>query len=1144
MGKLRNNSAVRAVDEQGQSMSLARQGRFIFFPSDWDTDGDLDLWAVDGVNGRHENEFVFFERKNQSTLMKVGSPLAGFKPWRLGAREVLSLAVADWDGDGASDVILTRECEIDCLPPMAAYLHQTADGNFEDWSHTAASPFADIGGWELENPVAAVADWDGDGALDIILVTRKGTVHLFSWQFTGELVERTNDISMFHIVRNMAHPAVIDWDGDGDLDFVLGSKYGHVEVFLRKDDGSLEEGEKVLSVQQHAHVTANLPQDTARPIAIDWNGDGRADLLVPSTMAEEEETDLVYFERTARGGLQYKFKVRPSRGYFFAAVVADWDGDGDLDILFACSDDVFKSKVQWQLYQQLPDGSLVEGSSPVNDLHDLKYDLQTVRLQAIDLDSDGRSDLLMADTGKWRFFHAQADFRLVEANATLFLPKFPELGNYWLTSFFFADWDSDGDLDLITAPGSRDHGPVRHFDNGYCPLHQACGSHGSCSPVSGRCRCFSAYALADCSGCSKGYFDADKLNVSVPAKNLVRRCSACPGVPDSVPCSGRGTCNDDARVREQLLTISENRSLYHYHGDGICNCGSPFSGERCETGLCSPGQKYVQGSLWHCEPCMPGSFVADTGLQGYCNLCTGNTYAPTAGSSQCLPCEGKWWRSEANADNTACSASFLNVPTCAVFLLLSSALCAVLPHLVNRPMTIDDVGLKDGKVLLSICGRHWLLKTCSVTFRDTGHPMLDSQKFLAKPHNERQLVLCDLLGVPLTIQVDTSQGLCNLRWTDSLFRKGLLSTPFSLCFVLLMSAMTAAFLLVHAVFSNSGISGLEALMILAGGLVAAVVHWWIHPGKRSILRDLDRFAARLKPQVRPAMCQRGPDRALRLGQLQDLYEFFSLYIRDRNMYYLCSNIVKPLTFADKLSYAELVGPSSVQWFCSHFWGMPFLHFIDCLKGHAATEIWICTFSNNQWKVAEELGSQVEDSSFYLALHGSTCCGTLFVLDEKALPLTRSWCLFELYQSALLYHSGGPFQGILLGTSTGVMNYGQSSLDLALKLCKTLSTLRLQDATASCDKDKRMIDEAVSSHPGGFQAVNAFLIDAVKSALQQTETRFKEDFAQLQQDLAQSWPQETEASPEETEPSRTEMSTDPDFSNPTMLVRFLHAVWRN
>ena len=199
------------------------------------------------------------------------------------------------------------------------------------------------------------------------------------------------------------------------------------------------------------------------------------------------------------------------------------------------------------------------------------------------------------------------------------------------------------------------------------------------------------------------------------------------------------------------------------------------------------------------------------------------------------------------------------------------------------------------------------------------------------------------------------------------------------------------------------------------------------------------------------------------------------------MYYLCSNIVKPLTRKERLSFAELVGPSSVQWFCSHYWGMPFLHFIDCLKGHAAGEMtcyWVCTFANNQWKVSEELGDQVQDSSFYLALHGQTCRGTLFILDEKALPLTRSWCLFELYQSALLTEqrtgatgsTGTAFQGILLGTASGVMNYGQSSADLALKICRTLSTMKLEDATASCEKDKRMIDEAVSDHPGGFHAV--------------------------------------------------------------------------
>ena len=260
-------------------------------------------------------------------------------------------------------------------------------------------------------------------------------------------------------------------------------------------------------------------------------------------------------------------------------------------------------------------------------------------------------------------------------------------------------------------------------------------------------------------------------------------------------------------------------------------------------------------------------------------------------------------------------------------------------------------------------------------------------------------------------------------------------------------------------------------------------------------------------------------------------------------YYLCSNLVKPLTQKVELSYAEMVGPSRVQWFVSHFWGMPFAHFVRCLKGHAQngpmTSYWVCTFSNNQWRVSDELGhGNVEDSSFYLALRGG-CQGTLFVLDEEVLPLTRSWCLFELFQTELLNREvhpsstqlGSPGSGdqpaafqLLLGTSSGVMNYGESSMDLALKISKKLSTLRLQDAEASCLEDKLMINEAVSKHPGGFQAVpwwmtfgfwsltskvghhdstevNAFLFEAVKLALQQTEHRFRTDVAQLQEDLA-------------------------------------------
>ena len=65
-------------------------------------------------------------------------------------------------------------------------------------------------------------------------------------------------------------------------------------------------------------------------------------------------------------------------------------------------------------------------------------------------------------------------------------------------------------------------------------------------------------------------------------------------------------------------------------------------------------------------------------------------------------------------------------------------------------------------------------------------------------------------------------------------------------------------------------------------------------------------------------------------------------------------------------------------------------------------------------------------------------------------------------------------------------------------------------------------------------MNAFLIDAVKNALQQTETRFREDFAQLQQDLSEAWPEESL----ESQDSLVEAPST------TVLARFLRSVWKD
>ncbi|CAE7651171.1 unnamed protein product [Symbiodinium necroappetens] len=187
------------------------------------------------------------------------------------------------------------------------------------------------------------------------------------------------------------------------------------------------------------------------------------------------------------------------------------------------------------------------------------------------------------------------------------------------------------------------------------------------------------------------------------------------------------------------------------------------------------------------------------------------------------------------------------------------------------------------------------------------------------------------------------------------------------------------------------------------------------------------------------------------------------------MYYVVSNLVMPLTRSRRLSYAELAGPNKVNWFISHFWGTSFRHFVFSIRKHAESvavvnnyignwadrTYWICSLSNNQWNVAEEVGQSWEESSFYLTLTCGYCAGTAMILDDEAMPLTRAWCLFEVLQTKEIGDRQNSFEGLWLCTATGVLHKGKAGVDVAMRIAERLSTLKLEDATASVQKDKDM-----------------------------------------------------------------------------------------
>ena len=52
----------------------------------------------------------------------------------------------------------------------------------------------------------------------------------------------------------------------------------------------------------------------------------------------------------------------------------------------------------------------------------------------------------------------------------------------------------------------------------------------------------------------------------------------------------------------------------------------------------------------------------------------------------------------------------------------------------------------------------------------------------------------------------------------------------------------------------------------------------------------------------------------------------------------------------------------------------------------------------------------------------------------------------------------------------------------MRIAERLAKLRLEDATASVQKDKEMISKLVSEMPGGFEAMNAYLRTNIAEAL--------------------------------------------------------------
>lgn len=116
-----------------------------------------------------------------------------------------------------------------------------------------------------------------------------------------------------------------------------------------------------------------------------------------------------------------------------------------------------------------------------------------------------------------------------------------------------------------------------------------------------------------------------------------------------------------------------------------------------------------------------------------------------------------------------------------------------------------------------------------------------------------------------------------------------------------------------------------------------------------------------------------------------------------------------------------------------------------------------------------------------------------------MPLQRIWCLFEVYHTIHLSRSGN-FQGLLLCTSTGVLQEGKAGTDVAVAVAKTAAELDTENAQATSEEDRLMICQLIEQMPGGFEAMNTFVRDTICNALQASHKHFERTFTGLVSEL--------------------------------------------
>ena len=290
----------------------------------------------------------------------------------LTVREYSVPSYSDWDNDGLKDLIVGDGGKNLADPAVRVYLNGGTPGSpqFGDYV-LAQSDGHDLtynGSWCLPCSSTCmglfprVVYWDGDARKDLVVGQTDGTVVLYTNIGTDEAPSfdggaplqfgppgAKSDVN----VGGRATPTVVDWNSDGKKDLLVGSYDARIHVFINEGSDAAPDFAAETFVRV-GHADLLVPGSRSSPVVYDLDGDGKKDLLTGNTAGQ-----LLFYSNTGSDDApNFTDYILVEAGGVpidlpdqprSRPFVCDWTGDGLLDVLIGAGD----GKVH--LYQGVPE---------------------------------------------------------------------------------------------------------------------------------------------------------------------------------------------------------------------------------------------------------------------------------------------------------------------------------------------------------------------------------------------------------------------------------------------------------------------------------------------------------------------------------------------------------------------------------------------------------------------------------------------------------------------------------------------------------------------------------------------------------------------------------------------------------------------